>query len=106
MDLSVVSLQQKKQMRGYPELLGFISGLSAAVVFLIAHLLAVYIASGSGIGSALLTLILPVLSEIYWISHLHENTGSFLNALTFLTLGSIVLFIMMYGFSVASKETA
>jgi uncharacterized membrane protein YhhN len=95
-------------MRGNPQLMGILSGFLAAISFFIAHLLAIYIAHsiGSGFGGALLTLVLPIVSEIYWIEHLWEKTGSFANALTFLSGASVVLTSLTYALSVASREAA
>lgn len=95
-------------MLGNPQTMGVLSGLFAVIIFLIAHFLAVYIAfsSSGGIGGALLTLILPILAEIYWIADLRESTGSFLNAITFLSAFSLLLVVLTYAFSIASREAA
>jgi hypothetical protein len=104
----VTQIGSEAGMLDNSQMMGVLSGLFAVTVFLIAHFLAVYIAfsSGAGIGGGLLTLILPVLAEIYWIAHLRESTGSFLNAITFLSAGSLVLVFLTYAFSIASKEAA
>jgi hypothetical protein len=54
----------------------------------------------------LLTLLLPVAAQIYWIFHIEHLTGTFLNALTVLCLVWVVLAISTFALSRASRETA
>ncbi len=93
-------------MRRNYAFLAIFCGLAMAVLFLAIHLFTLYIAYPGGAGQMLLTLLLPVAAQIYWIFHIAHLTGTFLNALTVLCLVWVVLAISTFALSRASRETA
>jgi hypothetical protein len=98
--------RKNARMRGYPELMGILSGFSAAISLIITHILTIYTAfsHGAGLGGIFLTTLLPIASEIYWVFHIWRATGSFMNALTGLCIISVLLAASTYAFSIASRE--
>jgi hypothetical protein len=64
------------------------------------HLFTVFVAySASGFFAALLTLIFPVMAQIYWIYNIWANTGVFLNLFTLLNLAYVGLWVVIIFFS-------
>lgn len=86
--------------------LATIVGFVAIILFFCIHLLALFIAYPNGLAQMLLTLILPIVAEVYWIIQIRDETGTFSNALTVLCLIWIILVIATFASSLVSRETA
>ena len=84
---------------------GYIAGIAGIG----AHILATYIAySASGVGSAILTLVTPVISEIYWLYQLNKVGAEFFPFLLFLSaiwvIGEAVPWLLVILIGVFSRD--
>jgi hypothetical protein len=88
-------------------LLGWIAVLCVIGLWLLRigiYLFTLYLAYLTSFPSLLLTLFFPFFAQLYWIWALWSATGVFLNLLTLLCLGWIVLAALTAGFVSAADK--
>jgi hypothetical protein len=101
-------LQDRQPMRrGLNSLVipAIISWIVAGILFVGIHIFTVYLAWTHSILQMLLTLIVPVGAQLYWLFHIWYVTGTFLNLLTGLCLIWLVVFLSALVLYFATRET-
>jgi hypothetical protein len=101
-------LQAPQPMRRRPSSLvipAIISWIAAGILFVGIHIFTVYLAWTHSILQMLLTLIVPVGAQLYWLVHTWYLTGRFLNLLTGLCLIWLVVFVSALVLHFATRET-
>jgi predicted exporter len=91
---------------------GFLGGLGAVLIFAAwllgagIYLLTLYIAYLTGFFQMLLTLVFPMVAQIYWIFRIWYETGTFLNTLTLLCIAWVVIIGSAFALTAAVSEKA
>ena len=83
-----------------------ISWIAAGILFVGIHIFTVYLAYTHSVLQMLLTLIVPVVAQVYWVFQIWHTTGTFLNLLTGLCLVWLAVFASALVLHFATRETA
>jgi hypothetical protein len=83
-----------------------ISWIAAGILFVGIHIFTVYLAYTHSILQMLLTLVVPVGAQLYWIFQTWYATGTFLNLLSGLCLIWLVVLALALVLHSATRETA
>jgi hypothetical protein len=82
-----------------------VSGIAAGILFVGIHIYTVHLAYTHSILQMLLTLIVPIGAQLYWLFQIWHATGTFLNPLTVLCLIWLVVFASALVLHFATRET-